>query len=241
MEFDGKTVLVTGATSGIGRETAKAFAARGARVIITGRDEQRGKNVLAEIDNDSARFVPADLSSHEAVQRLIRDAGPADVLINDAGYWELGATAETSESGFDAMFAVNVKAPFFLTAAYAPQMAANGGGAIVNVSTMVAARGMAGMAAYGASKAALESLTRAWGAEYGPHGVRVNAVALGPTRTPAMDPLIHIVDDMVGAIPLRRAAESTEIAQAIVYLASEASSYITGAVVPVDAGRAAVL
>jgi NAD(P)-dependent dehydrogenase (short-subunit alcohol dehydrogenase family) len=241
MEFDGKTVLVTGATSGIGRETAKAFAARGARVIITGRDEQRGKNVLAEIDNDSARFVPADLSSHEAVQRLIRDAGPADVLINDAGYWELGATAETSESGFDAMFAVNVKAPFFLTAAYAPQMAANGGGAIVNVSTMVAARGMAGMAAYGASKAALESLTRAWGAEHGPHGVRVNAVALGPTRTPAMDPLIHIVDDMVGAIPLRRAAESTEIAQAIVYLASEASSYITGAVVPVDAGRAAVL
>jgi NAD(P)-dependent dehydrogenase (short-subunit alcohol dehydrogenase family) len=241
MEFDGKTVLVTGATSGIGRETAKAFAAWGARVIITGRDEQRGKNVLAEIDNDQARFIPADLSSHEAVQRLIRDAGPADVLINDAGYWELGATAETSESGFDAMFAVNVRAPFFLTAAYAPQMAANGGGAIVNVSTMVAARGMAGMAAYGASKAALESLTRAWGAEYGPHGVRVNAVALGPTRTPAMDPLIHIVDDMVGAIPLRRAAESTEIAQAIVYLASEASSYITGAVVPVDAGRAAVL
>jgi NAD(P)-dependent dehydrogenase (short-subunit alcohol dehydrogenase family) len=241
MEFDGKTVLVTGATSGIGRETAKAFAARGARVIITGRDVQRAKSVLAEIDNDSAAFLPADLSSHEAVQRLIRDAGPADVLINDAGYWELGATAETSQSGFDTMFAVNVRAPFFLTAAYAPQMAANGGGAIVNVSTMVAARGMAGMAAYGASKAALESLTRTWAAEYGPHGVRVNAVALGPTLTPAMDPLIHILDDMVGAIPLRRAAEPTEIAQTIVYLASKESSYITGAVVPVDAGRAAVL
>src|SRR5690349_13279833 len=98
MEFDGKTVLVTGATSGIGREAAKAFAARGARVIITGRDVQRAKSVLAEIDNDSAVFLPADLSSHEAVQRLIGDAGPADVLINDAGYWELGATAETSQS-----------------------------------------------------------------------------------------------------------------------------------------------
>ena len=241
MEFDSKTVLVTGATSGIGRETAKAFAARGARVIITGRDMQRAESVLAEIDNDSAVFIPADLSSHEAVQRLIRDAGPADVLINDAGYWELGATAETSQSGFDTMFAVNVRAPFFLTAAYAPQMAANGGGSIVNVSTMVAARGMAGMAAYGASKAALESLTRAWAAEYGPQGVRVNALALGPTLTPAMDPLIHILDDMVGAIPLRRAAEPTEIAQTIVYLASKESSYITGAVVPVDAGRAAVL
>ena len=119
MEFDSKTVLVTGATSGIGRETAKAFAARGARVIITGRDVQRAKSVLAEIDNDQARFISADLSSHEAVQRLIRDAGPADVLINDAGYWELGATAETSQSGFDTMFAVNVRAPFFLTAAAA--------------------------------------------------------------------------------------------------------------------------
>ena len=204
--------------------TAVALDLREQQSALKGREKRDGQVVGVDVGRE-----------------MIRDAGPADVLINDAGYWELGATAEISESGFDAMFAVNVKAPFFLTAAYAPQMAANGGGAMVNVSTMVAARGMVGMAAYGASKAALESFTRAWGAEYGPHGVRVNAVALGPTMTPAMDPLIHILDDMVGTIPLRRAAESTEIAQAIVFLASNESSYITGTVVPVDAGRAAAL
>jgi NAD(P)-dependent dehydrogenase (short-subunit alcohol dehydrogenase family) len=243
MEFDDKTVLVTGGTSGVGRETAIAFAERGARIIITGRDEQRGKDVVAEIENAGhpARFVQADLLSHEAVQRLISEAGPADVLVNDAGYWELGPTHETSEVGFDTMFAVNVKAPFFLTAAYAPLMAGKGHGVIVNVSTMVAARGMAGMAAYGASKAALELLTRAWSAEYGPQGVRVNAVALGPTLTPASEPMADMIPAMATVIPLRRAAEPIEVARAIVYLAGEGSSYITGAVVPVDGGRTAAL
>jgi NAD(P)-dependent dehydrogenase (short-subunit alcohol dehydrogenase family) len=139
------------------------------------------------------------------------------------------------------MFAVNVKAPFFLTAAFAPLMAGNGGGAIVNVSTMVAARGMAGMAAYGASKAALELLTRSWAAEFGPQGVRVNAVALGPTRTPASEPMADALPAMVAAIPLRRAASATEVAHTITYLASDATSYITGAVVPIDGGRTAAL
>jgi NAD(P)-dependent dehydrogenase (short-subunit alcohol dehydrogenase family) len=123
------------------------------------------------------------------VQRLIRDAGPTDILVNNAGFWELAPTEDTTDAGFDAMFAINVKAPFLLTAAYAPAMAEKGGGAIVNVSTMVASRGMAGMAAYAASKAALESLTRPWAAEYGPRGVRINAVALGPILTPASEPL----------------------------------------------------
>jgi NAD(P)-dependent dehydrogenase (short-subunit alcohol dehydrogenase family) len=243
MPFHGKTVLITGGTSGVGRETAKAFAECGASVVITGRDEQRGADVVGEIESTggSARFVRADLTSRDDVQRLVREAGPADVLVNDAGYWELGPTHETSESGFDAMFAVNVKGPFFLTAAYAPQMAAKGGGAIVNVSTMVAARGAAGMAAYGASKAALESLTQAWAAEYGPSGVRVNAVALGPTRTPVTASMGPLLDTLAAASPLGRAAEPAEIAEAIMYLAGEASSYITGAVVPVDGGRASTL
>ncbi|GJG85905.1 short-chain dehydrogenase [Gemmatimonadetes bacterium T265] len=246
MEFDGKTVLVTGGTSGIGRATALAFAERGARVVVVGRDEARGQGVVAEIGRldrpgPAARFVRADLTSHADVQRLVQDAGPVDVLVNNAGYWELGPTSETREAGFDQMFAVNVKAPFFLTAAYAPQMAARGGGAIVNVSTMVASRGLAGMAAYGASKAALELLTRSWAAEYGPQGVRVNAVALGPTLTPATEPMAGMLPAMVAMIPLRRAADPGEVANAIVYLASAASSYITGAVLAVDGGRAAAL
>ncbi len=240
MRFDGKKVLVTGATSGVGRETAKLFAQHGAAVIVTGRNETRGKAVVEEIAAP-ARFIAADLNVSDDVRELIQEAGNVDILVNNAGYWELAPTAEATEAGLDAMFAVNVKAPFLLTAAYAPVMAGNGGGAIVNVSTMVADRGQAGMAGYGAAKAALESLTRSWAAEYGPQGVRVNAVALGPTMTPAMDPMAHMLPTFVAAIPLGRAAQPIEIANAIAYLSSEEASFITGAVVPVDGGRQSVL
>lgn len=246
MNFSGKNVLVTGATSGVGRETAKLFAEHGASVIVTGRDEARGKAVVAEVEglapeSAPARFIAADLNVSDDVRRLIQEAGEVDVLVNNAGFWELAPTAEATEAGLDAMFAVNVKAPFLLTAAYAPAMVSNGGGAIVNVSTMVADRGQAGMAGYGAAKAALESLTRSWAAEYGPQGVRVNAVALGPTMTPAMDPMADMLPTFVAAIPLRRAAQPIEIANAIAYLCSEESSFTTGAVVPVDGGRQSVL
>ena len=163
MSFEQATVLVTGGTSGIGRATAQLFGDRGAKVVVSGRDEARGQEVAAET---GGRFIRADLASPEDVRRLAAEAGEVDVLVNNAGFWELGPSAETTEAGFNAMAAVNFRAPFFLTAALAPQMAARGRGAIVNVSTMVAVRGAAGMAAYGATKAALEALTRSWAAEF---------------------------------------------------------------------------
>src|SRR6202007_1565393 len=116
------------------------------------------------------------------VQSLAAAVGDVDVLVNNAGVFPFGATHEVDNSAFDSAYAVNVKAPFFLAGSFAPRMAANGGGAIVNVSTMVASFGMAGMALYGSTKAALELLTKAWAAEYGAQGVRVNAVAAGATR-----------------------------------------------------------
>ena len=151
--------LITGGTSGIGRAVAQLFGRQGASVIVTGRDEVRGRDAATET---AGRFIRADLASPGDVQRLASEAGDVDVLVNNAGYWELGPSAQTTEAGFDAMVAVNFRGPFFLTAALAPKMAARGHGAIVNVSTMVAARGAAGMAAYGASKAALDALTRSW-------------------------------------------------------------------------------
>jgi NAD(P)-dependent dehydrogenase (short-subunit alcohol dehydrogenase family) len=119
-------------------------------------------------------------------------------------------------------------------------MVLRGGGAIVNVSTMVASFGLPGMSAYGASKAALELLTKAWAAEYGPSGVRVNAVSPGPTRTPGTAPMGDGIDQLAATVPLGRAADANEIANAIVYLASDEASFINGAIVPVDGGRVAV-
>jgi len=237
MSFEQATVLVTGGTSGIGRATAQLFGDRGATVVVSGRDESRGQEVAAEA---GGRFIRADLASPQDVQRLAAEAGEVDVLVNNAGFWELGP-AETTGAGFDAMVAVNFRAPFFLTAALAPQMAARGCGAIVNVSTMVAARGAAGMAAYGATKAALEALTRSWAAEFGPAGVRVNAVALGPSRTEVTKSMGDMLDTLAVASPLGRPNEPDEVARVIAYLAGEDARPVTGTVLAVDAGRTAAL
>ena len=238
----GKTALVTGATSGIGRAVAERLAGEGAQVILSGRDAHRGTQVVGAIRSSggSARFVSADLAKLEDVKRLAAESGHADILVNNAGVFPFGPTSDTGEEAFDLAFDVNVKAPFFLTAALAPQMIARGGGAIINISTMVASFGLNGMAAYGASKAAIELLTKAWTDEYGPGGVRVNAVAPGPTRTPGTEPMGRALDEMAATLPARRAANAEEIASVVVFLASEGASFIYGAVVPVDGGRVAV-
>ena len=144
------------------------------------------------------------------------------------------------DSDFDAVYAVNVRAPFYLVAALAPLMAARGRGAIVNLTTMVASFGMAGMAAYGSSKAALELLTKSWAAEFGPSGVRVNAVSPGPTRTEGTAAGAEMLDALAGTAPLHRVGTPDEIAAGIVFLASDESSLVHGASLPIDGGRLAV-
>jgi NAD(P)-dependent dehydrogenase (short-subunit alcohol dehydrogenase family) len=237
-----KAVLVTGGTSGIGEATARAFAAAGADVVITGRDDQRGRRIVNSLVNDGARarFVRADLESVEDVQRLAQEVEQTDVLVNNAGVFPFGATHEVDGELFDAAFALNVRAPFLLTGALAPRMAANGGGAIVNITTMVASFGAPGMALYGSTKAALELLTKAWAAEYGPKGVRVNAIAPGPTRTPGTEPMGDGLDQLAATLPLGRPATAQEIANAALFLGSEEASYVNGAVLAVDGGRTAV-
>ena len=188
-ELNGQRALVTGGTSGIGRATAEALAREGAHVLISGRSEARGAEVVAAIKagGGEAEFVHANLESSDEVRALAQRAAEVDILVNNAGIFPVGATHELSEATFDETFAVNVKAPFLLTAAIAPKMVARGGGAIINVTTMVAEFGVAGLSAYGASKAAMALFTKAWAAEYGPKGVRVNAVSPGPTTIPGTD------------------------------------------------------
>ena len=219
-DLKGKTALVTGSTSGIGRATAVALAARGAHVLVVGRNEQRAKDVVVEIEGDggSATFRLTTLGDLESARELVAWAaeagdGHVDILINNAGVALLGSSNAATEFEFDETFAVNVKVPFFLVASLAPAMAEREWGSIVNISTMVASFGQAGMALYGASRAALELLTKAWAAEYGPRGVRVNAVAPGPTRTRVME---GVPDEMVSHLaaqaPAGRVAEPEELA-----------------------------
>jgi NAD(P)-dependent dehydrogenase (short-subunit alcohol dehydrogenase family) len=242
MGLNDKTVLVTGATSGIGRAAAERFAAAGAEVIVTGRDRERGEEVVQAIEEAGgrARFIAADLRAPGGARKLAEAAGPVDVLVNNAGIFPFAATHETTSEQIDDVLHINIAAPFELTAALAPAMAARGNGAVINVSTMAASFGLPGAAAYGASKAAVELLTKAWAAEYGPRGVRVNAIAPGPTRTPGTDEMGDGLDQLAATLPLGRPADAHEIARTIVFLASDDATYVNGAILPVDGGRTAV-
>lgn len=231
---------MTGATSGIGQAVAGQLARHGAEVIVHGRDAARGQAVVDAItaEGGKARFVAADLSNPGQLDELARQADGVDVLVNNAGTSWFGPTPELDAATFTHLFAANVQAPYFLTAALAPKMAARGNGSIINVGSMAGEIGMAGGAAYGATKAALDSMTRSWAAEYSPAGVRVNTVASGPVYT-AIQPA-EATDGVGATTIMARAAQPDEIANVIVFLASPKASYITGAVIAADGGRSAI-
>jgi NAD(P)-dependent dehydrogenase (short-subunit alcohol dehydrogenase family) len=238
--LQGQKALVTGSTSGLGRAIALQLARDGAEVIVHGRDAARGAQTVEMIraDGGSARFVAADLSDPASVERLAEETGEIDILVNNAGFSTWGPTADLDVATFDAMFAANVRAPFYLVAAFAPGMAARGNGSIINIGSMAGTLGLAGGAAYGATKAALASLAQGWAAEFSPRGVRVNTVAAGPiyTRPEARE----LFDTLGATTALKRAADPAEIAEVVAFLASPRASYVTGAIVAADGGRTAI-
>ncbi|MEY9839188.1 SDR family NAD(P)-dependent oxidoreductase [Streptacidiphilus sp. EB103A] len=243
MELTGKTALVTGSTAGIGAEAARLLAAAGAEVVVSGRNAERGAATVRSITDEGGRgrFLAADLTDLDSLHQLAAAAGEVDILVNNAAVFPGAPTVTQDVESFDAVLAANIRAPYFLTAALAPGMIARGSGSIVNVSTMAAKVGMPGLSVYSATKAALESLTRTWAAEFSPAGVRVNTVAPGPTRT---DMVLAAMGEegaqQIGKTTLLgRLATPREIAEVILFLASDRAAYLTGATIAADAGRTA--
>src|SRR6201998_3608736 len=247
MTDDTSTALITGGTSGIGLATAKKLAQLGIHVLVVGRNAERGKKALEEIRTagEKAEFISSELLGADSAREVARKAielgsGHVDILINDAGIFPFGPTHEMKDEQFDRGYSTNVKAAYFLVAELAPLMAKRGKGAIVNISTMAADYGAPGMSLYGSSKAAINLLTKTWAAEYGPKGVRVNAVSPGPTRTEGTEAMGEGLEQLAAQAPAGRPATADEIAEAIVFLATERASFIYGARLAVDGGRTAI-
>jgi NAD(P)-dependent dehydrogenase (short-subunit alcohol dehydrogenase family) len=244
----GKTALVTGSTSNIGLSIAQALAAEGAHVVVSGRDDARGASAVATIRDAGGRadFVRADLDGTAAASRVLAtgaiDAlgGRIDILVNNAGIYPPHSTDSADEVLFDRIYGVNVKAPFILTQAVVPAMIAAGGGVVVNLGSWITRLAVASSPLYSSSKSAIEALTRGWAAEFGPQGVRVNAVSPGVIRALDLAPGADAPSEyMMHGTPAGRTGLPGEIAAAVVYLASDESSFVHGTTLDVDGGRVA--
>ena len=240
--FEGSTALVTGATAGIGYAIALELARQGAEVVVHGRNAERGAKAVQQIENAGgrARFVAADLSDADDVRRLAAEAGEIDILINNAGIYEFATTFETDDSDFDAHFDTNLRAPYILVQKLVPGMVERGHGSVVNISSVVASTHSADAGLYGASKAALDLLTKLWADEFGAAGVRVNAIAPGPTETEGTSGFADVIEGLGRTRALQRIGQPDEIARAVAFIASPAASYINGVVLPVDGGALAI-
>ncbi|HJW75345.1 MAG TPA: SDR family oxidoreductase [Thermoleophilia bacterium] len=249
--FDEKSVLVTGGSSGIGRAAVLAFAHEGAHVTAVGRDGARLAEVQAEAAAGVVETIAADLAApgeaERAVEAAIARDGRLHVLVNCAGVALQETVLEATKEGWDLTMATNLTAVFFASQTAARHMAAQGGGAIVNVASIDALVADAPYAHYSISKAGVVMMTRAFAHELGHVGVRCNAVAPGVTRTPMTTGAIsakgsharEIYDFNMGRIPLRRGASAEEQAAVILFLASEDASYVNGETVVVDGGQLA--
>ncbi|MEJ3405201.1 SDR family oxidoreductase [Rathayibacter sp. YIM 133350] len=247
--LNGKTALVTGSTSNIGRAIASAFAREGAHVIVSGRNSVRGEDVVASIRDRGGRadFARADLDGSPQESRLLAEkalallGGRVDILVNNAGVYPPHSTQSANGELFDRIFGVNVKAPFFLTQALAPAMIEAGGGTVINLGSWITRRGLPSSALYSASKGAIETLTRAWAAEFGARGVRVNAISPGVIRPPETDGGAEFAGEaLMSGTPAGTAGHPSAIAAAAVYLASDDASFVHGTVIDVDGGRQGV-
>ncbi|QWW70041.1 SDR family NAD(P)-dependent oxidoreductase [Rhizobium sp. WYJ-E13] len=243
--FDKKVVVVTGGTDGIGLATAKAFAAEGAHVYVTGRRQERLDEALEEIAN-GAIGVQGDVSDPSALDRLYarikQDHGRVDVVFANAGISESAPIGGIEEDHFDRVFDINVKGTVFTVQKALPLMSA--GGAVILAGSGAGSKGFANLSVYSATKAAIRSFARTWTVDLKSRGIRVNVVSPGMVLTPAMQTYLQdnagAEEWMKQAIPFGRLAETAEVAKAVLFLASDESSFVGGEELLVDGGFVAV-
>jgi dihydroanticapsin dehydrogenase len=249
MQLEGKVAIITGAATGIGRATAVLFAREGASVVVADINEDDAQRTVADIKDEggSARFVQTDVSEAEDVRTLMEKAaeeiGGIDVIVNNAGAQRSGAVTEFEESEWDLLMRVNPRSCFLGAKYSVPYLRERGGGSIVNVSSLAGLKGGPGMTAYSASKGAIIAFTRALAGELAPDNIRANSVCPGWIDTPFNEPAIEFMggraqqEEMVQqTVPLKRQGTPEEIAPGILYLASDASSYVTGQELVIDGG-----
>ncbi len=248
--IEGRAALVTGASSGIGRATVLRLVEAGCRVAALGRDVEALTRLIDEVDVDRSALFTADLrdvdSTRDAVRAAVAWLGGVDIVVNDAGVGFRADVLGTTIEQWDETFAVNVRAPLIVCQETLPWMLERGAGVIVNVASVGGLIGIPARAAYGASKAALISLTRSLTVDYAAQGIRANCVAPGTTETPWVDRIITGADDpqalrqqMADRQIIGRLGSAEEIADTILFLASDLASFLHGATVVVDGGYTA--
>jgi 3-oxoacyl-[acyl-carrier protein] reductase len=249
MRMQNKVVLVTGGAAGIGRATARRFAAEGAQVVIGDVNAAAGEATAAELGSPAA-FYQVDVVNQEAVRRWVADVvarfGRIDVLVNNAGIVRDGQLVrfkdgellgQLPETDFDLVVAVNLKGVYNCTQAVVPQMVQQGSGVILNASSVVGLDGNFGQTNYVATKAGVIGMTKVWARELGKYGIRVNAVAPGFTATEIIGAVPQkVMEGIVARTPLRRMGQPEDIANAYFFLASDEAAFITGATLRVDGG-----
>ena len=245
--LDGKVAVVTGASRGIGEASARALDAAGARVVLTGRTTSDLEHVAAELQHDpvvlTADLAPAGAGT-DLARRILSEVDGVDVLVNNAGIPMRRTPEQLTEADFDLVFSINVRSLVMLSVGLAPSMISRGGGSIINISSVAGVHGPLGRVAYAGTKGAVDAMTRALAADWGPDGIRVNSIAPGLIATAiwedARNNVPGLIEDLAGQIALKRWGFGDDIADVVLFFASDASRYVTGETLVVDGGLARV-
>lgn len=246
-DLTGRIAVVTGASRGIGEASARALDAAGARVVLTGRTVDDLERVAADLTNDPV-MIPADLAAAgagtELANRVLAEVDGVDILVNNAGIPMRRTPEQLTEEDVDQVFSINVRSLLMVSLGLGPSMIARGGGSIVNISSVAGLTGPVGRVAYAGSKGAVDAMTRALAADWGPSGVRVNSICPGLIATAIWEESRNTVpgltEELEQGIALKRWGYGDDIADVVVFFASDSSRYVTGETIAVDGGMARV-